>query len=214
MRGLVPPGVVKHDRELWDVMVDTIDKLDYEGKVGIQVDVAATTYFDKETGLYEGLFSPETKSRDDLMGLYQQMVKDYPFIIIEDPFEEDDYESHALLTKALDIQIVGDDLFTTNIERVKRGVEYGAANTVLLKVNQIGTITQAFDMVQFAYAHGYAVMPCSSRGEGSDIADYAVGLGTGQMREGATGPTGNRLLQIEAELGKNAKFLGRKGLKP
>jgi enolase len=141
-------------------------------------------------------------------------VKDYPFVIVEDPLDEVDYEGHATVTRELGIEVVGDDLFTTNIERLKRGIEAKACNAVLLKVNQIGTITEAFDMVQLAYRHGYGVMPCSSRGEGADIADYVVGLSTGHMREGGTGQTANRLLQIEEELGSNAKFIGKAGLKP
>ncbi|MEM3714570.1 MAG: phosphopyruvate hydratase, partial [Nitrososphaeria archaeon] len=96
---------------------------------------------------------------------------------------------------------------------VKRGIEAKACNTVLLKVNQIGTITEAFEMVEYAYRHGYAVMPCSSRGEGADIADYAVGLNTGQMREGGIDETANRLLKIEEELGNRAKFLGKDAYK-
>ena len=210
---LIPPGKVKHDRELWDVAVDTINGLGYEGKVGIQVDVAAGTYYEKDKDRFVGLFSAEDKTKDDLIRLYGDMVKNYPFVILEDPLDEDDYEGHAIVTREVGIQVTGDDLFTTTTERVKRGVEVGAANTVLLKVNQIGTISEAFDMVDFAYRHGYAVMPCSSRGEGADIADYTVGLGCGQLREGATGPTGNRFLRIEAELGSRAKFLGKKALK-
>ena len=112
------------------------------------------------------------------------------------------------------IEIVGDDLFTTNARRLQQGIEAGACNAMLLKVNQIGTITEAFDVVQLAYRNGYAVMPCNSRGEGIAIADYTVGLGAGHLREGATGPVGNRFLQIEAELGSRAVFLGRKGMKP
>jgi enolase len=84
---------------------------------------------------------------------------------------------------------------------------------VLLKVNQIGTITEALDMIQLAYRNGYGVMPCSSRGEGADIADYCVGINAGTVRESGTGPSANRFLQIEAELGPRAKFLGKKGLK-
>ena len=90
----------------------------------------------------------------------------------------------------------------------------GAANAVLLKVNQIGTISEALDTVQLAYRNGYGVMPCSSRGEGPDIGDYTVGLSAGHLREGGTGPTANRLLKIESELGNNAIFLGRNGFKP
>jgi len=147
------------------------------------------------------------------MKLYRQMVKDYPFIILEDPLDEDDYEGHAILTRELGIQLVGDDLFTTNAERLQKGIEAGAANTVLLKVNQIGTISEAFEMVRMAYQNGYGIMPCDSRGEGADIGDYSVGLNCGTIRESATGPRGNRLLQIEAELGRRAQFLGKKGLK-
>jgi enolase len=211
---VIPAGVVKHDRELWDVMAETIANLGLEGKAGLQVDVAAGTYYEKDKDRYVGIFSAEDKTKDDLMALYQEMVKKWPFVIIEDPLDEDDYEGHALLTKQLGIEVVGDDLFTTNMDRVRKGIAMGAANTVLLKVNQIGSITESFDMVQYAYRHGYGIMPCSSRGEGADIADYTVGLGTGHLREGALGPTGNRFLEIEAELGSRAIFAGRQGLRP
>ena len=207
------PGVVKHDREIWDAMVETINRLGYEGKIGIQVDVATETYWEEDQQRYVGIFSAEPKTKEDIFELYLSMVKKYPFVIIEDPFDEDDYETTARLTKAVDIQIVGDDLFTTNPERVQQGIDVGAANTVLLKVNQIGTITEAFDMIQLAYQNGYGVMPCSSRGEGADIADYCVGINAGTVRETGTGPGANRFLEIEAELGSRAKFAGRKGLK-
>jgi enolase len=108
---------------------------------------------------------------------------------------------------------VGDDLFTTNVDRLKKGIEVGACNTVLLKVNQIGSISEAFDTVQLAYSKGYGVEPCSSRGEGPDIADYCVGLSAGTVRGRALGPIGSRFLQIETELGDRAKFLGKAGLK-
>jgi len=210
----VPPSAVEHDREIWDLMVDAIRKAGYEGKVGIQVDVAAGTYFDKDKGKFIDLFSEEDKTREDLIELYKETVKSYPFVILEDPLDEVDYEGHALLTKELGIEVVGDDLFTTNVERLQRGIEVGACNAVLLKVNQIGTISEAFDFVQLAYRHGYGVMPCSSRGEGEDLADYCVGLNTGHVRESGTGPTGNRLLAIEQELGGRARFLGKAGFKP
>ncbi len=209
----VPKGIVKHDREIWDAMADTINKLGYEGKVGIQVDVATDTYWEESIGRYVGIFSAEPKTKDDLFKLYQLMVKDYPFVILEDPLNEDDYAGTAELTKMIDIQIVGDDLFTTNPERVQKGIDAGAANTVLLKVNQIGSISEALDMIRLAYRNGYGVMPCSSRGEGADIADYCVGINAGSVRESGTGPSGNRFLQIEAELGQRALFLGKKGLK-
>lgn len=209
----IPAGLVKHDREIWDRMRETIIKLGYEGKVGLQVDVAAGTYFDKASGRFAGLFSAEDKTRDELVAFYHTLVKEYPFVILEDPLDEDDYEGHAILTRELGVQIVGDDLFTTNPQRVQQGIDAGAANTVLLKVNQIGTITEAFEMVRLAYRYGYGVMPCSSRGEGSDIADYTVGLLCTSVRGGATGPSGNRYLQIEAELGRRARFWGKQGLR-
>ncbi len=210
---LIPSGLIQHDRELWDLMMETLHRLGYENKVGFQVDVAAETYYESEVDRFVGLFSRQEKTKDDLMKLYQQMVREYSFIILEDPLREDDYEGHAILTRELGIQIVGDDLFTTNPERLRKGIEAGAANTVLLKVNQIGTISEAFEMVQLAYRNGYGVMPCDSRGEGEAIADYAVGLSCGTVRESATGPRGNRFLQIEAELGRRARFLGKQGLR-
>ena len=213
-RCMIPPGAVKHDRELWDLKLQAIVNAGYEGRIGFQVDVAAGTYYDEDKDRFVGLFSPEDKTRDDLIRLYQDMVANYPFVIIEDPLDEEDYEGHAIVTRELGVEIVGDDLFTTNVERLKRGIEVGAANAVLLKVNQIGTISEAFDTVQLAYDNGYAVMPCDSRGEGPLIADYTVGLGTGHLREGAIGHVGNRFLAIEAELGSRARFPGRKGLKP
>ena len=211
---MIPPGSVKHDREIWDIMVEAIAAAGYEGKVGIQVDVAAGCYYDNEKGKFVGLFSREDKTKDELIDLYKDMVTNYPFVIIEDPLDEDDYEGHAILTRELGVEIVGDDLFTTNTERVLKGIEVGACNAVLLKVNQIGTISEAFDMVQLAYRNGYGVMPCSSRGEGADIADYCVGLGTGHVRESGVGPSANRLLEIEQQLGDRAVFLGLAGLKP
>jgi enolase len=212
-RIVIPSGAVEREREIWDIMTGAIEKTGNAGKMGIQVDVAAGTYYNKEKDVFEGLFSREDKTKDELIQLYRDMVKNYPFIVLEDPLHEDDYEGHAVLTRELGIQVVGDDLFTTNAERLKKGMEVGACNTVLLKVNQVGTVSEAFDTVQMAYSKGYGVMPCASRGEGADIADYAVGLGTGNIRESALDPTANRLRKIESELGSRAKFPGKAGFK-
>ena len=210
---MIDRGVVEHDRELWAEMAETINRLGYEGKVGIQVDVATDTYWDAETQRYVGIFSAEPKTKEDIFELYVDAVKKYPFVIIEDPFDEEDYLTTAALTKAVDIQIVGDDLFTTNPARVQQGIAVGAANCVLLKVNQIGTISESMDMIHLAYRNGYGVMPCSSRGEGADIADYCVGIGCGSVRESGVGPSGNRFLKIEKALGSRAAFAGKQGLK-
>ncbi len=212
-RIVVPPGTVDHEREIWKIMTEAIELSGHTDKVGIQVDVAAATYYNKTKKLYQGLFSTQEKSREDMIELYGDMVRQYPFICLEDPLDENDYEGHAILTKELGIQVVGDDLFTTNVERLKLGMKSGACNTVLLKVNQIGTISEAFETVRLAFNNGYGVQPCASRGEGADIADYAVGLGTGTIRESALDATGNRLRKIELELGSKARFAGKAGFK-
>ncbi len=209
----IGPGFVESDEQLWQVMTQAINDSGNKGKVGIQVDMAATTYWDKNQGMFVGLIDKKPKTADELLKAYQKMVKDYPFVVLEDPMEENDYEGHAKVVKALPIQVVGDDLFTTNLARLKQGIAAGSANTMLLKVNQIGTISEAFDACNLAFRAGWGVMPCSSRGEGADIGDYAVGLGTGNIRESGLGPSANRLLEIEEELGERAQFIGRAGFK-
>lgn len=209
----VGPGFVNSDTELWDLAADTISKYGYENKIGLQVDIASDTYWNKSTERFEGLFDATPRTLDELIQFEIEMTKKWPFVCIEDPLPEDDYEATAYFTRNVDVQVVGDDLFTTNPERVLKGISVGAANTVLLKVNQIGTITEAFDMVNLAYQNGYGVMPCSSRGEGVDIVDYCVGLRVGSVRESGLVEPGNRFLKIEEELGSRAKFVGRQGLK-
>lgn len=210
---VIPSGILKSDEEIWDAITETIIEAGYEERVGIQMDVATDTYYNKKDGKYYGLFSNKPMNADELYKFYMDIIKKYPFVILEDPFNEDDYETTAALTKDSGIQIVGDDLFTTNLERVAHGISLGAANTVLLKVNQVGTITEALEMIQYAYKFGYAVMPSDSRGEGDSIGDYAVGINAGSIRECGIGPRANRLLAIEEELGPCAKFMGAVGLK-
>lgn len=209
----IPKGKFESDEQIWALMSETIIRAGYEGRIGIQVDIASDTYYNRKDKKYYGLFSKKPQTSDDLMKLYIYAVKNYPFVIIEDPFFEDDYENHAELVKHIDIQIVGDDLFTTNIKRVDEGKKQGAANTILLKVNQIGTISEALEMVQFAYKAGYGVMPCESRGEGVTIADYCVGINACSVREMGTGEVANRFLEIERELGSKARFQGTRGLR-
>lgn len=209
----IPSGVYSSDKAIWEEMLATIREAGYDGKMGFQMDVATDTYHNKEDGKYYGLFDSTPRTKEQLYDFYLEIINDYPFVIIEDPFNEDDYETTARLTKECGIQIVGDDLFTTDPARVAHGISVGAANTVLLKVNQIGTITEAMEMIQYAYKFGYAVMPSDSRGEGASIADYAVGINAGSVRESAIGERGNRFLAIEEELGAQAKFIGARGLK-
>ncbi len=209
----IPRGMVADDHYLWDMVTQTICKKGYEGKIGIQGDLAADCYYDRETGRYCGLFNAEVRTREQQIQAIIDMTRAYPFVIIEDPLEEDDFEGHAVLVKETGIQIVGDDLFTTNSQRVRFGISMGAANTVLLKVNQIGSITESLEMIQLAHENGYGVMPCSSRGESLEICDYSVGINAGTIRETSLGCAGSRFLEIERELGDLAVFAGRKGIK-
>lgn len=209
----IPYGVIDNDYILMDALTEIINKHGYEGRVGLQIDCAADCYYDRETRVYQGLFNSEKRTRDQQIDEILKIVRNYPFVIIEDPLMEEDYEGHALITKETGIQIVGDDLFTTNEERVKKGIKAGACNTVLLKVNQVGSITESLEMIQLAYENGYAIMPCSSRGENNDICDYCVGLNAGTVRESSLGSPGTRFLQIEKELGKRARYAGLSGLK-
>jgi enolase len=209
----IPAGFFNSDEEIWALAGEVIAKCGYENRIGLQLDVAASSFFDPKTGLYNGLFSPKPMDMAELMDYYGRMISNFPIVVLEDPLNEDDFEGTAVLTKHLGIQIVGDDLFTTNPMRLRIGIEAGAANTVLLKVNQVGTITKALEMVELAYRHGYGVMPCLSRGEREAIADYSVGINAATIRECAFGSAGARLREIERELGSKAIYLGRKALK-
>ena len=209
----IPLGATKNDEEIWKIASDIIAQRGYEGRVGLQVDVASDSYYNHKTEIYEGLFNSDKRDRDEQIGFLIDMAEKYPFVVFEDPLYEDDYEGTAILTEKVDIQIVGDDLFTTDPKRVKEGIKHSAANCVLLKVNQIGTISESMDMIQLAQENGYGIMPCMSRGEGVEIADYCVGIAAGTVRECGTGEIGNRFIEIERELGSRARFVGKSGIK-
>lgn len=209
----VPRGVIDSDKVLWDAMVETINSCGYEGRIGLQGDFASDCYYDPEKQTYQGMFNADVRTRDQQLDMMLWLSRNYPFVIMEDPMSEDDFEGHAIFTRESGIQVVGDDLFTTNPERVVKGIKEGACNTVLLKVNQIGSISESLEMIQLAYENGYAVMPCSSRGEGLDICDYSVGINAGTIRETSLGTPGTRFLEIEAELGPLARYAGTQGLK-
>jgi enolase len=152
-----------------------------------------------------------------MIALYNQICSDYPVVSIEDALYEDDFEGWAQLTAELPhVQWVGDDLFATNPDRVRRGIEMGAANAVLWKVNQIGTLTEAWDVAQMAFRHGYDVQVSERSGETEDpiIADLTVALNAGQIKTGAPvrgerTSKYNQLLRIEEELGDQARYAGR-----
>jgi enolase len=150
------------------------------------------------------------------MDVYEDLVESFPLKSIEDPLHEDDFEGFAEITKRLDIQIVGDDLFVSNIKRLMKGVQMHAANCVLLKVNQIGTLTEALETASYANRNGYSILVSERSAQTEDpwLADLTVAINAGQMKNGA--PTRservaqfNELIRIEEELGKAAKYAGR-----
>ena len=202
-------GVIAHDQELLGVMAESITRCGYEGKVGIYFDCAADCYYEKDIDRYVGLFSPGEKTRDQVIDLLKDWVATYPIVSLEDPLHEEDFDGIAIATRELGIEIVGDDLFTTNIERLKRGIAAGAANSMVLKITQVGTVSEALEACRLATANGYNVHPCGSRGDADSIGDFAVGLNAGQVRGGNR----NRLFSIEEELGPSAVWLGRAAYK-
>jgi len=208
-RGIGLAGVIDGDRELLEMMTESIVRCGYEGQVGIYFDCAADCYYEEEIDRYVGLFSPGEKSRDELIEVYKDFVAGYPVVSLEDPLHEEDFEGHAIVTEELGIEVVGDDLFTTNVERLERGISVGAANSMVLKITQVGTVTEALAACRVALSSGYNVHPCGSRGDADSIGDFAVGLNAGQVRAGHQ----NRLLAIEEELGRSAVWPGKAAYK-
>ena len=181
--------------------------------IAFALDVAATEFYRDGGYLFEG----GRKTAEEMAAYYEGLVTDYPIVSIEDPLAEDDWAAWQVLTEQLDdrIQIVGDDLFVTNPERLARGIEEGAANALLVKVNQIGTLTETFDAVDLAHRHGYRCMISHRSGETEDttIADLAVAVNCGQIKTGAPARSErvakyNQLLRIEEELDDAARYAG------
>jgi enolase len=183
-------------------------------EIQIALDCAASELFEKGHYVLEAE-SPATKSADDLIALYGRWVEKYPIVSIEDPLHEDDWDGWQKMTRALGgrIQIVGDDLFVTNPKRLARGIELGAANAILVKINQIGTLTETFEAVEMARraAFGTVISHRSGETEDTTIADIAVALNAGQIKTGSLCRTDrvakyNQLLRIEEELGDRAVY--------
>ncbi|EDV24294.1 expressed hypothetical protein [Trichoplax adhaerens] len=205
--------------EALQLLQEAIKKAGYTGKISIAMDVAASEFC--ENGKYNLDFKKSNASPDNLLAgselvkLYQSYVSNYPIVSIEDGFDQDDWESWSALTAAVDIQIVGDDLTVTNPKRIKTAIERKACNCLLLKVNQIGSVTESIDACKLAQQNGWGVMVSHRSGETEDtfIADLVVGLRTGQIKTGAPCRSErlckyNQLLRIEEELGDNAVFAG------
>ncbi len=187
-------------------------------QVGLALDAAASEFFDAKTRRYR--LKGEGKEYDaaGLVGYYQELARRYPIVSIEDGMAEDDWEGWGLLTRALGgkLQLVGDDVFVTNPERLSRGIADGVANSLLVKVNQIGTLTETFDAVRMAHRAGYTTVMSHRSGETEDvtIADLVVALDCGQLKTGSASRTDrvakyNQLLRIEEQLGSVARFAGR-----
>jgi enolase len=209
--GFSPP--ISRPEEALELLHAAVDRAGLTGQFAYGLDTAATHWFDAERGDY--VLAGDRLSTGDLVELYQRLIADYGIVTIEDPLVEDDFEGFAELTAATDIQIVGDDLFVTNPTRLARGVEIGAANSLLWKVNQIGTLSEALDAAALAHRSGYTVVVSERSGDTEDpiIADLAVGLDAGQIKTGAPvrgerTAKYNRLLAIEIELGAQAVYPG------
>ena len=198
-----------------DLIAEAVEKTGYTlGRdIALALDVAATEFYADGTYSYEG----KKLSAAELSAVYEALVNEYPLVSIEDPLAEDDWEGWVALTTAIGskVQIVGDDLFVTNPERIDDGIARGAANALLVKVNQIGTLSETLDAVTLAQSSGYRCMMSHRSGETEDttIADLAVATGCGQIKSGAPARSDrvakyNQLLRIEEGLGDAARYAG------
>lgn len=199
-----------------DLIVEAIEKAGYKPgeQVALALDVASSEFYND--GVYD--FEGQKKSAAEMSAYYADLVAKYPLVSIEDPLDENDWEGYKTLTEQIGdkVQIVGDDLFVTNPERLARGIEGGAANALLVKVNQIGSLTETLDAMELAQRHEYRCMVSHRSGETEDvtIADLAVATNAGQIKTGAPARSErvakyNQLLRIEEELGEAAVYAGK-----
>jgi len=216
--GFAPP--ITKTSDALNTIIQAINDAGYTpGKnVYVGFDAASSEFFDN--GAYE--IDGMKKTPDELIDFYTDLTKQYPVRYIEDPFEQEDYEHTAQLTRKIGnrVNVVGDDIFVTNIIRLTKGIQLGAANALLLKVNQIGSLTESIDAAKTAMKSQYAVVTSHRSGETEDstIADLAVALNCGQIKTGAPcrgerTVKYNRLLRIEEELGPRARYMGMKAVK-
>ncbi len=198
---------LKNNEEALDIICLAIKKAGYiPGKdVSIAIDVAASSFYDNKYGKYR--VNKKWLTKDKLINFYVNLINKYPIISIEDPFDENDFESFKKFTSIVNIQVVGDDLFTTNKKQLEKGIEEKMCNAILLKANQIGTITEMIDTINLAKENNYKTIISHRSGETEDtfIADFAVGLDLGQIKTGSMSRGErickyNRLLRIEEEL--------------
>jgi enolase len=220
---------IQDNREGLELLKTAIAKAGYTDKVVIGMDVAASEFYNEKDKLYDLNFKEEDNdgssklSGDDFIKLYESFVGEYPILSIEDPFDQDDWAHYTKINELMGdkVQIVGDDLLVTNPKRVAYAIKEKACNALLLKVNQIGSVTESIEAVVMAKRAGWGVMTSHRSGETEDsfIADLAVGLSTGQIKTGAPCRSErlakyNQLLRIEEELGAKAVYAGLKFRKP
>jgi enolase len=213
---------VKSNVEAIEVVLEAIQQAGYKPgeQIAIALDPAASELY--KDGKYVFKKSDKSaKSSEEMVRYWAKWAKDYPIVSIEDGLAEDDWDGWAMLTKELGgkIQLVGDDLFVTNVERLQRGIDQGIANSILIKVNQIGTVSETLDAIDLARRNAYTSVISHRSGESEDtfIADLAVATGAGQIKTGSASRTDrvakyNQLLRIEEALGDGARFLGLKAL--
>lgn len=214
------PSCVEGNEEPLKLIVEAIETAGYKPgqDIAICMDVAASEFYNSETGNYDLVKSGQgTKTTDELIDMYEQWIEKYPIVSIEDGLGERDWDGWKKLTDRLGkkIQLVGDDLFVTNPSIIKEGIEKGIANSVLIKLNQIGTLTETLDAMKMATRHGYTCVVSHRSGETEDttIADLVVGLNAGQIKTGSMSRTDrickyNQLLRIEDELSQDSEYLG------
>ena len=210
--GYAPP--ISEPAEALEQLHLAVDRAGYAGLVGYGLDCAASHFYDPGREVY--VLAGQPRAREEMVSLYESFARDWGVVSFEDPFHEDDFLAFAELTSRIDAQIVGDDLLVTNRERVEQAQEMGAANALLLKVNQAGTMSEALAAARQAVHGGWSIVVSERSGETEDpfIADLAVGLNAGQIKTGAPvrgerTAKYNRLLQIAEELGPAAVYAGR-----
>jgi len=219
---------IQSTREGLELLNEAIHRAGYPDKVSIGMDVASSEFYTKE-GRYDLDFKnphndgSQRLTGDQLIAMYEQLIHDFHIVSIEDPFDQDDWSNYTSFTAKVGekVQIVGDDLLVTNVSRIKEASKKKACNALLLKVNQIGTVTESIDAVKMSKQNGWGVMTSHRSGETEDnyIADLAVGLCTGQIKTGAPCRSErlaklNQLIRIEEELGSKATYAGRAFRRP
>ncbi len=211
---------LKKDEDALKVIVQAIEKAGYKPGEDfmIAIDAATSEWYNEETGCYDLPKAKKTMTKQQMVNMWKKFADTYPIISLEDGMGENDWEGWAMLTRAIGdrVQLVGDDLFVTNVERLSTGIKQGVANAILIKVNQIGTLTETLDAIQMANRAGYTAVVSHRSGETEDttIADISVALNAGQIKTGAPSRTDrvakyNQLLRIEEELGEVAQYLGK-----